>query len=66
MKNGKKSKLFKIAWNGEKIGQTQFLEFLTPAPLHKKNGYLEKLFVNHEKSKLSEIAWYEEKIGLSF
>ena len=28
----KKSKLFKIAWNGEIIGRKQFLDFLAPPP----------------------------------
>ena len=33
-KNEKKSKFFKIAWNGENIGQKWFLEFSTTTPLN--------------------------------
>ena len=32
IKNEKKSKLFKNAWNGEKIGQKKVSDFLAPSP----------------------------------
>ena len=61
VKNEKKSKLFKIAWNGEKIGRKWVLDFLAPPPQKKKNwGGVQHFFVENEKnqscSKLPEMA----------
>ena len=54
----KKSKLFKIAWNGEKISQKRVLDFL--APPQKKLEGVQKIFVENEKnqsySKFAEMA----------
>ena len=51
----KKSKLLKIAWNGEKIGREQILEFLAPRQKNVSQKW--------KKSKLLEISWNGDKIG---
>ena len=53
----KKSKFFKIAWNGEKISQNRFFDFLAPPP-QKKIGYLKKMLSKKYQScsKLHEMA----------
>ena len=57
----KKSKMFKIAWNGKKIGRKRFLDFLAPPP--KKIRGVQQFFVEDEKSKLFKITWNGKKIG---
>ena len=57
----KKTKLVKIAWNGEKIGRKQFLEYLAPPAKNRvQQNYCQKL----QKIKLIKIAFNGEKIGL--
>ena len=57
LSNKRKSKLFSFAWNGEKIRQKYFFDFL--APPQTKLGGVPKLFVKNEKnqsrSELTEI-----------
>ena len=58
----KKSNLFKIAWNGKKIGRKWFLDFL--APPQKNLVGVQIIFLQKwKKSKLFKIAWNGEKIG---
>ena len=56
----KKSKLFKITWNGEKISQKRVLDFLAPPPKKKYLEGVQKIFFKNEEnqsfSKLPEMA----------
>ena len=61
VKKWKNSKLFKIAWNGEKSGQKWFLTFLGP-PQNFFAGRTNFCWSKTKKSKLFKIAWNGEKI----
>ena len=61
VKNAKKSKLFKITWNGEKIIRKWFSDFL--APPKKIGGRTKNFFWKWKKSKLFKTAWNGEKIS---
>ena len=59
--NMKKSKLFKIEWDGEKIGQQHFLDFQPPPQKKKvrKIGYVKHFLPNMKKIKIVQIQSYQ-------
>ena len=62
----KKSKLFKIAWNGEKTSQKWFLDFL--APPKKKLGGVQHLMSEMKKIKVVQncLKWRENVLKMVF